>query len=66
MPKCHHHRHDHDHCMEPRHCEPQEQMPMDRPSGGCGAPPSIPIHGRCVMTPQGPICCVAMPHHRMR
>ncbi len=73
MSKCHHHHHHHHHHRHDR-CEgwerPESPMPMEHPCmpmpEGCGVPRSMPIEGRCVMTPRGPICCVALPHHRMR
>ena len=66
-PKCHHHHHHHHHHHRRERCEcPRHEcgMPM-MAHPVCGAPPTMPIQGRCVMTPQGTICCVALPHHRM-
>lgn len=70
MSKCHHHHHHHHHHRRDR-CEGWErpESPMENPCmpmpQGCGVPRSMPIEGRCVMTPRGPVCCVALPHHRM-
>jgi hypothetical protein len=60
MSSCHHHHHhDRDRCREPRRHREEGMM-----SPSC--PTSIPIHGRCVMTPRGPVCCMMLADRRMR
>lgn len=61
MSRCHHH---HDRCREPerRHEGRQrESMFMVTP-----IPSAVPIRGRCIETPRGPVCMISVGDCRRR